>query len=289
MLEGFGLCIPAMVTPLREDGRIDELSMLKLLALFEAAGCAGVVIGGTNGEGGLLSAVMKRDALNIANKGRGKLELVFAITSTAIDEAIWSCKQAEKAGVAGVMVSPPRIPGATDDDIFRWYAKLIESTELAVLAYNFPLQTGFEFSAELLTRLGAVGLRGVKDSSKKPENLTDFPVLEWRFVGDEALLPQATQNGWSGTISGAANVLPHYISRWAREPEALAPFVDVLRQIKTMRQPAVYKGVLKQFGFIESATMACPGVLASDDEVSGALTLLREHFGMQPGIPFLPC
>lgn len=288
MLEGFGLCYPAMVTPLREDGSLDELSLLKLLALFEAAGCAGVVIGGTNGEGGLLSAVMKRDALKIASKGRGKLELIFAITSTAIDEAIWSARQAEKFGAAAVMVSPPRIAGLSDDDGLRWYSKLVEATELGVIAYNFPRQTGFEFSAELLARMQGIGLKGVKDSSKKEENLAEFPALDWRFVGDESLLPQATANGWNGAISGAANVIPHFMSRWANEPQTLSPFLDALRRLKSMRQPATYKGVLNKFGFIESSTMACPGIPASEQEISDALELLEDSFGMQPGTPFLP-
>src|SRR5688500_12308551 len=66
---------PAAVTPMDGEQRVDEPSLAKLLAWFEAAGCRGAVLAGTNGEGPSLSATEKRELIACAAGMRGKLEL----------------------------------------------------------------------------------------------------------------------------------------------------------------------------------------------------------------------
>src|SRR5688572_23691682 len=89
---------PAAVTPFDEKGRVDMAGMARLLAWFEANGCVGAVLAGTNGEGPSLSATEKRDLIQHAVPLRGKLDLVLGIATPSLDEAIWLTRRAEEAG-----------------------------------------------------------------------------------------------------------------------------------------------------------------------------------------------
>ena len=80
---------PAAVTPMDSKQGVDEASLAKLLAWFEAAGCQGVVLAGTNGEGPSLSATEKRELIACAAGMRGKLELILGIATPSIEEAVW--------------------------------------------------------------------------------------------------------------------------------------------------------------------------------------------------------
>src|SRR5438270_11988307 len=106
---------PAAVTPFDAKGRVDMVSVAKLLAWFEAGGCAGAVLAGTNGEGPSLSPVEKRDLLRDAKRsipsppapsppeGRGGLDLILGIATSSSDEALWLCKQATALGATAAL------------------------------------------------------------------------------------------------------------------------------------------------------------------------------------------
>src|SRR5436305_4424299 len=98
---------PAAVTPFDEKGRVDILCVARLLAWFEAAGCKGAVLAGTNGEGPSLSATEKRDLIREAIPLRGKLDIILGIATSSLEEAVWSCNQAQNAGAVAALVMPP--------------------------------------------------------------------------------------------------------------------------------------------------------------------------------------
>src|SRR5690242_18708589 len=97
---------PAAVTPFRADGSIDEVSLARLLAYFEAAGCQGVVLAGTNGEGPSLSAFEKRDLLRAAQAAKGGLLTVLGIATPSLTEALWLSQQAGKSGADAILLMP---------------------------------------------------------------------------------------------------------------------------------------------------------------------------------------
>ena len=133
----------AAVTPFDTEGKIDDASVLRLLAYFEASGCSGAVLAGTNGEGPSLSAFEKRELLRVADKGRGKLKLILGIATPSLTEAQWLASQAGKNGADAVLVMPPGyFRRATETGIESWFTAVLESSPVPVLVYNFPKMTG---------------------------------------------------------------------------------------------------------------------------------------------------
>lgn len=235
------------------------------MAHFESQGCRGAVLAGTNGEGPSLGAVEKRDLIRGAMPLRGGLDLILGVSTSSLDEAKWLCEQAFKCGAAGALVMPPSYYKARDEGLIKWFEVLCASTELPIIAYNFPQRTGVELTAGLLSRMG--GVAGVKDSSSQVENISSFPpVLGDRalFVGDETLLWQALEAGFTGTISGVANVMPGWLSQVVCEFGSESGRVKfemalpAIRAVKAAPQPMAHKVILKRLGILERADVRLP-------------------------------
>ncbi|MBS1714804.1 MAG: dihydrodipicolinate synthase family protein [Armatimonadetes bacterium] len=284
-------CYPAAVTPFDGQGRVDTASLTKLLAYFDAAGCRGVVLAGTNGEGPSLSNYEKRDLIRTAATSKGRLRLILGIATPSLPEAEWLSVQAHKDGADAVLVMPPGyFRQATEDGVAAWFERLLDASPIPVIAYNYPKMTGITLTPGLLSRLaGHPNLAGVKDSSGESANLAAYrSVLSDRhvlFVGDETLLPDALDSGWTGTISGAANVVPRWLARLVDEDatqrgsliDLVAPVVQVVR---AGPQPALNKAVLAALGVIDDAAPRLPLTTVDPAE---CLAVLERRLGVRPG------
>lgn len=270
---------PASVTPFDEKGKVDLPALARLLAYFEAQGCTGVVLAGTNGEGPSLAAVEKRDMVRAAMTFRGKLDVILGVATPSLEEAIWSCSQAQKSGAAAALVmAPSYFREATVEGIERWFIALMDATDCPVLVYNFPQRTGFTFSGDLLARLARhPNMIGAKDSSGDAANIAayaDALAGKSLFVGNESLLMHALKHGWSGTISGAANTLSLWLSQIVSAyvagdvDAAETKFALTLPGIEAIRkspQPATNKALLERLGVLPSARIRLP-LLDADRE-----------------------
>lgn len=285
---------PASVTPFDSKGRVDLAATARLLAFFEAEGCRGAVLAGTNGEGPSLSAVEKRDLIQGALPLRGKLDLVLGIATPSIEEAVWLAKQA--ADAKAVLAMPPGyFRTASEDGIAAWFEALLDRSPCPVLVYNFPKMTGITLSPDLIARLGRhERMVGVKDSSGDRGNLVPYRQALARphqslFVGDETLLIDALDAGWSGTISGLANVMPRMLAAIVddyfsgKQESARAKFAIVepaMQQIRRFPQPPTHKSVLQRMGVLPSGAMRLPLLAAADEAVEEEVRILRESVGL---------
>lgn len=288
---------PASVTPFDARGCVDAAGVARLLAWFEASGCRGAVLAGTNGEGPSLSAVEKRDLLESAAGVRGSLELILGVATPSLDEAVWLCRQAHRFGAASALVMAPfYFRDAPEEGIEHWFLELLDASPLPVLVYNFPQKAGIVLRPELIGRLARhERFLGAKDSSGDATNLRTYrEAVEDRhllFVGNETLLAEALGLGWSGTISGAANVLPQWLSaicgEWASAREsAEAKFALALDAIGALRagpQPALNKAVLHRLGVLSDPRVRSPLVACPADRLEQALQTLEETLGARRG------
>ncbi len=218
-----------------------------------------------------MSAPEKRDLLLLGMDLSAGLKMILGIATSSISEAVWLAKQAAKAGAEAVLVMPPSyFTEASQDGIARWFERLCEDGGCPVLVYNFPKRSGIRFEPETLSRLASNPLvLGFKDSSGERDNLAlyrQFSLGKQLYVGDETLLSVALDAGWNGTISGAANVLGHWISEilgsWESGNEsARAKFELILPAIQALRgipQPGGNKAMLERLAVIKQVTLRAP-------------------------------
>ena len=286
---------PAAVTPFDESGAVDSASLARLVTYFDAAGCSGVVLAGTNGEGPSLSTFEKRDLVRTVQKVRNRLKVILGVATSSLTEAVWQANQAQKDGADAVLLMPPMyFRSASESGILRWLKEVVDSTSIPILIYNYPKMTGTTLSLAAIEELARhPRIVGFKDSSGDAHNLrnyrsrvSDDKVL---FVGDETLLLQALEAGWTGTISGAANLVPQWLSRvmshWhatdqAETRAAYQLISPVLSYIRSCPQPPANKHVLQQWGVIGTAQPRLP---LEQFDASDLALKLKQDLGLGEG------
>ena len=267
---------PASVTPLDASGRLDKVSLARLLAFFEASGCRGVVLAGTNGEGPSLSAAEKRELIAATVPLAGQLEVILGIATPSLDEAQWLARQAGRAGAkALLLMAPGYFREASESGIEAWFRAVLDASPIPAIIYNFPKRTGVVLSPDLMTRLSEhPKFAGIKDSSGDRGNLAPYAAAapgKSLFVGDETLLMDALDHGWTGTISGAANVIPRALSAVVADSgdsvrEKFRLLLPTLEALRASPQPGTSKALLTRMGILSESRLALPLLPPSDCE-----------------------
>ncbi len=256
--------MPAAVTPFDAQGAVDRAGIARLLAHFRAEGATGVVVGGTTGEGPSLTSFERRELVRTAVPLAHGLPVWLGIATPSLEEAVWLAREAHKAGVAGVLAMPPFFH--RDLDPTPWLRAFLDRAPGDVLLYHFP-----RFAPSLLDVAAALAdhprLAGLKDSSGERANLTRFAAAlpgKRLFVGDETLLAEAIALGWTGTISGAANVLCRELAGALTDENGESRGVKLelllprLREIRSTPQPMGHKRTLVERGVLERADVRLP-------------------------------
>ena len=224
---------PALLHPLTPQGDLDPVLAIAHAKAMLSAGCDGVTLFGTTGEGpafGVSERMGLLDALLAA--GVRADQLVVTISAVALPEAIALGRHALARGVQRQMLMPPfyfRQP--RDAGIVQAVSQVvrgIDSDDLRLVLYHLPAISSAGFShaaiAELL-RLHPKQVVAVKDSSADlPHTLglvAAFPTLSV-LVGAEPHIAPVMQAGGAGTICGLANLAPNLVRRIVSAPAALS-------------------------------------------------------------------
>jgi len=163
----FGSVITAMATPFRDDYSLDLPGAQALARHLLDNGSDGLVVTGSTGEGATLAHREKVDlyrAVVEAAEGRGKVIAGTGTYDTA--ESIELSREAEDAGVDGLLVVTPYYNKPPQRGLIAHFTKVADSTELPVLLYNIPSRTATLIEADTLLRLAEVeNIVGVKDAT----------------------------------------------------------------------------------------------------------------------------
>jgi 4-hydroxy-tetrahydrodipicolinate synthase len=209
----------ATLTPLTRDLGCDGARLAQHCRQLLAAGCAGLALFGTTGEGPSFSAGERRRALEaVLAAGIPAERIILGTGCAAIPDTIELTRAAADAGCAGALVLPPFFfKEVAGEGVYRAFAEIadgVRGDRARLYLYNIPGMTAVPLDYETIARLARdfPGLVvGVKDSSLDwsytAPLLGRFPDLEI-FVGAEHHVPQALRAGAAGTICALPNVAP---------------------------------------------------------------------------------
>lgn len=210
----------ALVTPFHDDAEqsIDWEAFDALVDAQIAGGITGLVPCGTTGESPALShdehaAVVARTVA----RAKGKA-LVFAGTgSNSTREAIELSKEAEAAGVDGVMVVVPYYNKPTQEGLYRHYVAVASAVKCPVIVYNIPGRSGVDLGADTLGRILSA-CPNVVATKEATGHVVRAQELHRRhgdrltiLSGDDALTLPMMACGAEGVISVASNLLPRAV------------------------------------------------------------------------------
>lgn len=221
---------PALLHPLGADAAIDTPAAIAHARTMLDAGCEGVTLFGTTGEGPAFS-VPQRMALLDAMLAAGVHadQIVLTISAVALEDAIALGRHGIARGVQRQMLMPPfyfRQP--REAGIVQAVSAVVQgiaSADLRLVLYHFPAISSAGFShgaiAELLRR-HPQQLAGIKDSSADLAHtlglVQAFPTLSV-LVGAEPQVAPVLQAGGAGSICGLANLAPRLMRRMVSGPQ----------------------------------------------------------------------
>jgi 4-hydroxy-tetrahydrodipicolinate synthase len=258
--------VAAIATPLGRDFAPDAGRLVRRAGQLLEAGCDGIALFGTTGEGSEFAVADRTAALDaLLAGGLPAGRLMVSVGALAIPDVVELATHATARNVHGVLLMPPCVyrGGITEDATFRYYATIIERVgrpDLRLYLYHFPEICGAPITPLVARRLeerypGTIA--GIKDSGGDL-GFTEDLVRRFShlsvFTGSETHLPELVAAGVRGTVCGLANVMPRLmramldaptmferravllallggdaiLSRWAFIPSAKAVLADVL-------------------------------------------------------------
>ncbi|MFC6589272.1 dihydrodipicolinate synthase family protein [Sulfitobacter pacificus] len=142
------------VTPFHPDGRIDMESCDRMVDFYLEAGATGLTVLGMMGEAPKLTVDESRDVVaRILKRVAGQVPVVVGVSAPGFAQIDALTRLVMDLGAAGVMVAPP---GSlrTDDQIVTYYTQIAELLgEVPFVLQDFPLVTGVQMSAKVITRI----------------------------------------------------------------------------------------------------------------------------------------
>ena len=209
--------IPAMVTPLTSDGKINVSSLRKLTDYLIDGGVHGVFPVGTQGEFYALTFEEKKKVIEVVvEQTRGRVPVYAGTGAVTTREAVALTQMAEAAGAAAVSVITPYFIKPNDAELLEYYTTIAKSTRLPVLLYNNPGRTGVNISADFVVKASKVdNIVAIKDSSGDLTLTAEyirrtgetFTVL----AGRDTLIYGTLCYGGKGAIAATANVAPKIV------------------------------------------------------------------------------
>jgi len=205
--------ITAIITPFRE-GKIDFESLSKIINYQSDNGIEALVVGGSTGEGLLLSYEQKIELLKKSMKlNQGRMKIIASTGSPSTSESIKLSKEAQELGADGLLVISPWYVKPNQESLYTHFKAIHDSTNLPITIYNHPGRCIVDITPETAKRLSDLPrITAFKDSSLDVSRLSAIKLISNPkmkcFSGDDPSAPAYLALGGDGIICVGSNVAP---------------------------------------------------------------------------------
>lgn len=285
--------IPAMVTPVASDGKINVEALRKLTNYLIGGRVHGLFPVGGQGEFYALTFEEKKRVIEVVvEETRGRVPVYAGTGAITTREAIDLTKMAEAAGVSAVSILTPFFIHPSDGELLEHYTTIAKATRIPVLLYNNPQRTGINISAEFVARASKIeNIVGIKDSSGDLTLTSEyirrtgekFSVL----AGRDTLIYGTLCYGGKGAIAATANVAPKVVVEiyeafqagdWKRSLEAQFRLAPLRLAFDLGTFPVVIKEALNLIGI--DAGVGIPPVGGITSKAKEELKEILKNMGL---------
>jgi len=209
----------AMVTPLGEDGSVDEGALRKHVDDLVESGVRVLLPCGTTGESATLRPEEQRRVIAVTvEAAEGRVAVMAGAGTNATADACDLARAAAAEGADAVLTVAPYYNKPTQEGLVQHFRAVRDAAGIPLFVYNVPGRTSVNIRAETTLRLAeADGVWGVKEASGDVAQIAD--ILRGRPEGflvlsgdDELTLPLLALGG-DGVVSVVANEAPGLMSR----------------------------------------------------------------------------
>lgn len=273
-----GLWLP-LITPFK-DGRLDEISLKRLVRHYADEPVDGLILAATTGEGLTLdeSETAQLTAIAAAELNGG-LPVYLGLSGSDTRKLTKALERTGDWPVDGYLIACPYYSRPSQEGLYCHFAALAGHTDKPIIIYNIPYRTGVNLANDTLLRLAEfpniVGLKDCCVDQAQSFDLLrsgprDFAVL----TGEDALFFGALAQGADGGILAAAHVETRAFAQIrdtmlaGDRQTALrlwGELVDLPRLLFAEPSPAPVKHWLWRAGLIDSPEVRLPMTGVSED------------------------
>lgn len=204
---------PAVTTKFTPDDHIDHAEMERCISLLIDAGCDGLIMGGSLGEGSMLSTHEKLAILKIAQGVAGGKSVLLTINEAATRDAVELARKAAAAKADGLMLVPSPIYHTNPQETIDTMRAVAEASGLPVMIYSNRIAYRVDVTIPMLEEIAKDDLFvAIKESSDDIRRTTDIiNVFGDRFdvfTGVDNLAYEALAMGADGWVAGLVTAFP---------------------------------------------------------------------------------
>jgi 4-hydroxy-tetrahydrodipicolinate synthase len=217
-----GVIVP-VITPTDKKENVDEPAFRKHLSRLIDAGVHAIFVGGSAGEGPLLTDAQYRRMVEIAfDEVGGRLPLLGGAMDTSAQRVCDKVKTLKSIGYRFFVLTPTfYIANKTSTEQLRLFGQAKEAAgKMEMVAYNIPQCTGSILAVDTACEMARRGwIRYCKESSGDWNYLKTL-IRRGKAVGldvlagDELIMDQALLAGAKGVVPVCANYIPREYVRF---------------------------------------------------------------------------
>jgi 4-hydroxy-tetrahydrodipicolinate synthase len=290
---------PAITTQFRQDQSLDLAATARHLEVMIGAGIHGVVLLGTVGENTALEYEEKLSVLRETTKAAGRrIPVLTGVAEYTTALACRFARDAEKAGVDGLMVLPAMVYKSDRRETMAHYRAVANSTGLPIMAYNNPVSYGVDITPEMFRELADVpNLVAIKESSENVRRVTDLVNLAGGrfilFAGVDDLVLESVLLGVQGWVSGLVNAFPNEnralwdlagSGQWEQAREVYRWYTPLLHLDTKVKLVQYIKLAMAETG-LGSETVRAPRLPIEGAERKEILGIIRHAISTRPALP----
>ncbi|GLQ08224.1 N-acetylneuraminate lyase [Devosia yakushimensis] len=213
MTERLSGMFAALMTGLSEQGEFDPRRQRNINEYVLRQGLAGLYVGGSSGESGLLTSeeLLAQQGIVAESAAASGAVLIAHVGMANLRDSISLARNAERLGYQALSALPPHSYPFSDAEIFAYYQGLAAATALPMIVYEIPLRTGRPLPLDLLVRLLDIpNVAGIKFTST---DLFKYARLRRRrpdrvyYYGFDEIYAAAAALGTDGGIGTTYNIL----------------------------------------------------------------------------------
>ncbi|MCC6262608.1 MAG: dihydrodipicolinate synthase family protein [Bryobacterales bacterium] len=285
----FGGILPALVTPLDGNGKLNARSYELLLERVYRAGCHGVYVCGQTGEGLQLPFEVRERAVEVAVANTPEEGSVIAhVGALSTADALRLTRHASSAGVSAISSLPPGA-GYSFKEALRYYQAIASASSVPLLVYYFPgHSTAIQTTEELLKLCELPNVIGLKYTSFDLYRLSLLQRAGYTvFNGHDEVLAAGLLMGAHGGIGSFYNLVPELFTglfadaregRWREAREKQDRVNDLIRAVLDFPMLPALKRILSWSGIECGYAVPPRGRLTSLDEEALRLAVTSAGF-----------
>ena len=204
----------ALVTPMHEDGSLDQTALAKLVEFHVENGTDAIIAMGTTGESATLDTAEHCDVVRrVVELAAGRIPVIAGTGSNSTTEAIELTRCAKEVGAAACLLVTPYYNKPTQEGLYQHFKAVAEAVAIPQILYNVPGRTAVDMLPDTVVRLAKVdNIIGIKEATgdlDRGRELIQRCGSEFAvFSGDDATAMELILLGARGDVSVTANVAP---------------------------------------------------------------------------------